>query len=74
MNIRMVARRAGAMAHGMVHQALVKGSINHPRPSHVGLNWAGTISLGVWTPDQASMPVIEQMVMKTPKSLMDFLT
>ena len=42
MKMRIVARRAGARAAGMVHQGFVKGAINHPRPSHVCLKLLGT--------------------------------
>lgn len=70
----MVASMAGAIAAGIVHQALVNGWISHPRPLHVGLNSLGTTSLGVATPVKASIEVIEQMVRKIPKSLITTLT
>lgn len=66
----MTAKRAGAMAAGIVHQGLVKGATNQPRPSHVGLNSLGIINFGVLTPAHTSSPVSEQIVIKTPKSLM----
>ena len=71
MKMRMVARRAGAMAAGTVHHGLVNGSTNQPLPSHVGLKSPGTSSLGVCTPAHTSTPVIMQMVMKTAKSLIN---
>lgn len=72
--MRMVASIAGATAAGMVHHGLLNGDTTQPRPSHVGLNSSGTISFGVRTPAQASNTAMEQIVMKTPKSLMTTLT
>jgi len=42
MKMRIVAKRAGAIAAGIVHQGLVKGAMNQPRPLQVGLNSSGT--------------------------------
>ena len=74
MKMRIVASIAGAIAAGIVHQALVKGLMTHPRPLQVGLNSLGTSSLGVLIPTKRSSDVKEQMVRNTPKSLMTCLT